>query len=166
MDGWQPELQELPAEVPVFPLTGALLLPHGKLPLNIFEPRYKAMVEDALSDQRLFGMIQPDVSAPEGGDGPGLFGVGCLGRLSSFSETGDGRYLIALTGLIRFRVRAEVAGRRGYRRVAADFGAYHTDLDAPPAAPGTTVAVARRPAELLHGQRIRCQLVRDRGNGR
>ncbi len=88
----------------MFPLAGALLLPHGKLPLNIFEPRYKALVEDALAGQRLFGMIQPDGAAGQG-DGPALYRVGCLGRLSSFSETGDGRYLIALTGLIRFRVR-------------------------------------------------------------
>jgi Lon protease-like protein len=128
MDGHHPELDELPAEFPVFPLTGALLLPHGKLPLHIFEPRYKAMVEDALADQRLIGMIQPDPGQPEGTDGPGLFRVGCLGRLSSFSETGDSRYLIALTGLIRFRVEAEVAGRRGYRRVAAHFGGYEADL--------------------------------------
>ena len=132
MDGWQPTLSELPAEIPVFPLTGALLLPHGKLPLNVFEPRYKAMVEDALAEQRLFGIIQPDAAAPESEEGPGLFGVGCLGRLSSFSETGDGRYLIALTGLIRFRVRGEVQGRRGYRRVAADFSHYGADLDPPP----------------------------------
>ncbi len=127
-----PDIDELPAEIPVFPLTGALLLPHGKLPLNIFEPRYKAMVEDALTDHRLIGMIQSDASAPEREDGPALFGVGCLGRLSSFSETGDGRYLIALTGLVRFYVRMEAPGRRGYRRVAADFARYAADLAPPP----------------------------------
>ena len=88
MDGWHPDLSELPAAFPVFPLTGALLLPHGKLPLHIFEPRYKAMVEDALADQRVIGMVQPDPGLPDGPDGPGLFRVGCLGRLSSFSETG------------------------------------------------------------------------------
>ena len=132
MDGWHPSSPELPAEIPVFPLTGALLLPHGKLPLNIFEPRYKALVEDALADQRLFGMIQPDASLPDQGFGPGLYGVGCLGRLSSFSETGDGRYLIALSGLIRFRVRREAEQRRGYRRVTADFTPYQADLEQPP----------------------------------
>ncbi len=131
MDGWHPTLAELPVEIPVFPLTGALLLPHGKLPLNIFEPRYKALVEDALADQRLFGMIQPDAAAREQGR-PGLYGVGCLGRLSSFSETGDGRYLIALNGLIRFRVRAEAGERRGYRRVSADFTPFVEDLEPPP----------------------------------
>ena len=132
MDGWHPTLPELPAEIPVFPLTGALLLPHGKLPLNIFEPRYKALVEDALADKRLFGMIQPDAALPERVSGPALYGVGCVGRLSSFSETGDGRYLIALSGLIRFRVRAEAEQRRGYRRVAADFAPYRADLEPPP----------------------------------
>ncbi|WP_158743155.1 LON peptidase substrate-binding domain-containing protein [Acidisphaera sp. L21] len=131
MEGAQPTLYELPTEFPVFPLTGALLLPHGKLPLNIFEPRYKAMVEDALADQRVFGMIQADEAQPGGESGPGLFGVGCLGRLSSFSETDDGRYLIALTGMIRFDVRSELVGRRGYRRVSADFSRFVVDLDPP-----------------------------------
>ena len=132
MEGWHAALDELPADIPVFPLSGALLLPHGKLPLNIFEPRYKAMIEDALADKRLIGMIQPDMAAPEREEGPKLYDIGCLGRLSSFSETGDGRYLIALTGLIRFRVRAERDGRRGYRRVAADYARFAADLEPPP----------------------------------
>ena len=131
MDSARTAVEELPGEFPIFPLSGALLLPHGKLPLNIFEPRYKALVEDALAGQRLFGMIQADGSrAP---DSERLFGVGCLGRLTSFSETGDGRYLIALTGVIRFRVQAEIAGRRGYRRVAADLDRFRLDLEPPPA---------------------------------
>ena len=134
MDGWHPSMEELPVEFPVFPLGGALLLPHGKLPLNIFEPRYKAMVEDALADQRLFGMIQPDNSVAETDHGPRLFGVGCLGRLTSFSETGDGRYLVALNGVIRFDVRAELEDRRGYRRVAADLARFSRDLEPPPSA--------------------------------
>ncbi len=130
MDGWHPGPEELPAEFAVFPLPGALLLPHGKLPLNIFEPRYKAMVEDSLAGQRLFGMIQPN-AAP--GNETGLFRVGCLGRLSSFSETEDGRYLISLTGVVRFEVRAELEMRRGYRRVAGNFERFlATDLAAPP----------------------------------
>src|SRR5208337_111322 len=94
----------LPEVFPIFPLTGALLLPQGRLPLNIFEPRYLAMTEDALAAGRMFGMIQPDRGLPETPTGPGLFRVGCLGRLSSFSETDDGRYLITLAGLIRFRI--------------------------------------------------------------
>ena len=133
MDAQTPSLTELPKIVPVFPLTGALLLPHGKLPLNIFEPRYKALVEDALADQRLFGMIQPDARAPANPSGPGLFGVGCLGRLSSFSETGDGRYLVALHGLVRFRVQTEVEGQRDYRRLAVAYTEFQSDLAPPPA---------------------------------
>ena len=105
----------------MFPLAGALLLPRGRLPLNIFERRYLAMVEDSLGAGRMFGMIQPDPQQPESDAGPGLYRVGCLGRLSSFSETDDGRYLITLTGLIRFADAAELAMGRGYRRVRGDF---------------------------------------------
>ena len=129
MDGSHPGPGRLPTEIPVFPLAGALLLPHGKLPLHIFEPRYKAMVEDALAENRVFGMIQPDTLGDEAV--PSLYRIGCVGRLSSFSETEDGRYLIALTGLIRFEVRAELAERRGYRRVSVDFSRFIQDLDPP-----------------------------------
>ncbi len=128
--------EDLPAEFPVFPLAGALLLPRGRLPLNVFEPRYLALTEDALAAGRLFGMIQPDPSRPDGATGPAVFAVGCLGRLISFSETDDGRYLITLAGITRFRVAAELAMRRGYRRVRADFSAFFPDLAPPPEAPG------------------------------
>ena len=141
MEGWQPEPGELPSEFAVFPLSGALLLPHGKLPLNIFEPRYKAMVEDSLAGQRLFGMIQPN---PAPGNQSGLYRVGCLGRLSSFSETEDGRYLISLTGTVRFEVMAELEGRRGYRRVTGDFRRFLSIDLAPP-----TGHLPRRSALLL-----------------
>ncbi len=120
---------ELPDEFAVFPLAGALLLPRGRLPLNIFEKRYVAMTEDALGAGRMLGMIQPDASAPAGNSGPGLFRIGCLGRLSSFSETDDGRYLITLTGIIRFAIAEELAMSRGYRRVRGDFSAFLADLD-------------------------------------
>jgi len=133
MAPFHPRPEDLPSEFAVFPLPGALLLPRGKLPLNIFEPRYKAMVEDSLSPPRMFAMIQPDPTRPESATGPGLFAVGCLGRLSSFSETDDGRYLISLTGLIRFRVDGELDMRRGYRRVRADFGPFAEDLNLNPA---------------------------------
>ena len=129
MASFHPRAEHLPAEFPVFPLTGALLLPRGKLPLNIFEPRYLAMTEDALGAGRMFGMIQPDPTRPPGPNGPALYRVGCLGRLSSFSETEDGRYLITLTGLARFTITEERAMQRGYRRVRADFSPYHADLD-------------------------------------
>jgi Lon protease-like protein len=123
-----PELADLPAEFPVFPLTGALLLPGGRLPLNIFEPRYLAMVEDSLAAGRMFGMVQPDRRLAQGDNGPGLYRTGCLGRISSFSETDDGRYLITLAGLIRFTIIEEVEPVRGYRRVRAATAGFAPDL--------------------------------------
>jgi len=129
MPAFHPRGQDLPTEFPVFPLAAALLLPRGRLPLNIFEPRYLAMVEDSLGASRMFGMIQPDPHQPESASGPGLYRVGCLGRLSSFSETDDGRYLITLTGLVRFAIEVELAMGRGYRRVRGDFSPYLTDLE-------------------------------------
>ena len=132
MAAFHPRLEELPSEFAVFPLPGALLLPRGKLPLRIFEPRYVAMTEDALGQGRMFGMIQPDPNAQESDRGPGVYRVGCLGRLSSFSETDEGHYLITLTGLARFSVVEELEMRRGYRRVRADFSAYQADLDLTP----------------------------------
>jgi Lon protease-like protein len=128
MPAFEPRPEGLPKEFPVFPLPGALLLPHGKLPLNIFEPRYLAMTEDALAVGRMFGMIQPDPRLPEGPTGPGLYRIGCLGRLVSFSETDDSRYLITLTGLARFAVVAELPMRRGYRQVEGDFSRFLADL--------------------------------------
>jgi uncharacterized protein len=136
MASFHPRVENLPGEIPVFPLAGALLLPRGKLPLNIFEPRYLAMTEDALGQSRMFGMIQPDPTLPDTQAGPSLFHVGCLGRLSSFSESDDGRYLITLTGVIRFAIAAEIDMRRGYRRVRADFAPFAADLDVEPRATG------------------------------
>jgi Lon protease-like protein len=125
----QPRLDELPESFPAFPLTGALLLPGARLPLNIFEPRYLAMTEDALAQGRAFAMIQANANLPAGATGPGLYGVGCLGRLTSFSETENGHYLITLTGLIRFDVVEELPMTRGYRRLRGDFSRFAADLD-------------------------------------
>ncbi len=127
-------LADMPAILPVFPLPGVLLLPRGRLPLNIFEPRYVAMFDDALcAPDRLIGMIQPTEPEVEGPDGkmkpPALYRTGCAGRIVSMSETEDGRYLITLMGVCRFNVAAEVEGRRGYRRVTPDFAAWAGDLD-------------------------------------
>jgi Lon protease-like protein len=133
---FHPRFEDLPAEIAVFPLPGALLLPEGRLPLNIFEPRYLAMVQDSLANGRMFGMIQPDPSLPDTPNGPGLFRIGCLGRLSSFAETDDGRLLITLTGLIRFRVAEELPLHRGYRRVRPDYAPFAADLDTEGAHPG------------------------------
>ena len=122
---------ELPTEFAVFPLPGALLLPHGKLPLNIFEPRYLRMVDDALASDRVIGMIQPDTSRANGPTGPSLYRVGCLGRISSFSETDDGRYLVTLSGLSRFAVQVELELHGGYRRVRADLDRFTADRAEP-----------------------------------
>lgn len=116
----------LPAVIPVFPLTGAILLPKGLLPLNIFEPRYLRMFDDALGGTRVIGMIQPreDDDAPR----PPLYEVGCAGRIAAFQETADGRYLVSLNGLSRFRVAAELDTATPYRQVKADYGAFAADM--------------------------------------
>jgi uncharacterized protein len=125
-------LEPLPAAVPVFPLTGAVLLPRGVLPLNIFEPRYLAMVKDAMAAtgaaNRIFGMIQP--KAPQGsreGDPPPLYKVGCLGRITEYRETDDGRILVTLVGVSRFRVGAELERDTLYRQVMTDYHGFADD---------------------------------------
>jgi Lon protease-like protein len=128
MSAAHPRLDTLPDQFPVFPLGGALLLPGGHLPLNIFEPRYLAMVEDALGQGRHFGMVQPDKRLARGETGPGLYRIGCLGRITSFAETDDSRYLITLTGIMRFTIIEEVEMQRGYRRVAAGLAGFAADL--------------------------------------
>jgi Lon protease-like protein len=123
----------LPVEIPVFPLQSALLLPGGRLPLNIFEPRYMAMVEDALGIGRVLGMVLPDPAYPRIQDRSTIYRTGCLGRIASFSETDDGRYLITLLGLLRYHVVEELPDHpSGYRRVRADFAPFLADLDPPP----------------------------------
>jgi uncharacterized protein len=122
--------EDLPKELIVFPLPGALLLPHGRLPLNIFEPRYLNMIEDALAERRTFGMIQ--TREPHAGlvpDGAAVFDVGCAGRIISFAETGDGRFVLTLEGMCRFRILRELEGRRGYRRMAVDYGPFRHDME-------------------------------------
>jgi len=129
MPAFQPRFAELPEEIAVFPLSGALLLPQGRLPLNVFEPRYLAMTLDSLARGRMFGMVQPDDRRAPGEVGPGLYDIGCLGRMTSFSETEDGRLLITLTGLIRFRIAAELPlAPGGYRRIRADYAGFAGDL--------------------------------------
>ncbi len=122
---------DLPPVIPVFPLAGALLLPRGQMPLNIFEPRYLAMVDDALgSSDRLIGMIQPAFDAPDDAARPALCEIGCLGRITSFSETGDGRYAIVLSGVTRFHVTEELPTRTPYRQVRISIAGF-TDLSEP-----------------------------------
>ena len=122
---------DLPEVIPVFPLPGALLLPRGQMPLNIFEPRYLAMIDDALRDgHRLIGMIQPDASHSGGDSKPRLFEVGCVGRITQFAETGDGRYLLELTGVSRFKVVEELTVKTPYRQCRVDFFAFVDDFEA------------------------------------
>jgi Lon protease-like protein len=122
---------DLPEVIPVFPLPGALLLPRGQMPLNIFEMRYLAMVDDALRDgHRLIGMIQPDLAHSASEDKPELFHVGCAGRITQFAESGDGRYILELTGVSRFKVIEEPTVLTPYRQCKVDFFAYADDLTA------------------------------------
>lgn len=124
-------LHALPGELPLFPLNGVLLLPRGTLPLNVFEPRYLAMVDAALAGGRMIGIIQPaadgtvGLSAP---DGTNLYRTGCAGRITGFQENEDGRYLIELRGICRFDVAEELELRDGYRRVRPDFAPYRPDV--------------------------------------
>ncbi|MCA3443218.1 MAG: LON peptidase substrate-binding domain-containing protein [Rhodobacter sp.] len=120
-------LTDLPDTIPVFPLPGALLLPRARLPLHIFEPRYLQMVDDALKTRhRLIGMIQPR-EVPAAAE-KRLHAIGCAGRLTGFSETEDGRYMITLSGLSRFRVLQEVQGFAPYRRCQVDWAPFARDL--------------------------------------
>lgn len=108
---------DLPASIPVFPLSAALLLPGGRMPLNIFEPRYLAMIDEVIAGTRLIGMIQPALDGAVLGDGePALCAVGCVGRIISFAETGDGRYLVSLQGVCRFRVAQELSVKTPFRQ--------------------------------------------------
>jgi hypothetical protein len=120
---------DLPEIIPVFPLPGALLLPRGQLPLNIFEPRYLVMIDDALHDaRRLIGMIQPDPSHPGPEDKPALYKVGCVGRITQIAETGDNRYLIQLTGIARFRLEEELAVATPYRQCRVSYAPFADDF--------------------------------------
>jgi Lon protease-like protein len=117
--------------IPVFPLPGALLLPRGQMPLNIFEPRYLAMVDDAFRDgHRLIGMIQPDAAHSRNPDHPTLFKVGCVGRITQLAESGDGRYILELTGVSRFRVVDELSVLTSYRQCTVDFFPFVDDFTA------------------------------------
>lgn len=127
----------LPDVLAIFPLAGVLLLPGGRLPLNIFEPRYLSMVSDALGRDRMIGMVQPveaeaATGAGSAGDRAAVFDTGCAGRITDFSETGDGRFLITLAGVCRFRIARELAMEKGYRRVKPDWTPFLGDLDEGP----------------------------------
>lgn len=146
------KLSDLPLVIPVFPLNGVLLLPGGQLPLNIFEPRYLNMLDDVMSGERMIGVIQtrPGGAGPDDERGPSLAPIGCMGRVTSFAETSDGRYLITLTGVCRFRAGEELPVRTPYRQVRADFSSFEADLredsdpDDRPLDPAKLLAALRR----------------------
>ncbi len=122
------DLASLPRTIPIFPLAGALLLPRGQLPLNIFEPRYLEMVRDAMAQARIIGMVQPtdpDTSVYE----PDVYATGCAGRITTCKETDDGRYLITLTGVCRFAIADEFDSRAAYRVVTVSYDGFARDLE-------------------------------------
>ena len=123
---FMPKFTDLPSELPVFPLAGAVALPGVQLPLNVFEPRYLNMVQDVLATDHLIGMIQPLIGQ-EDVEVPALHRVGCAGRVTSYSETNDGRVVIVLTGLCRFKIQGELEEQRGYRRVRAAWDRFAID---------------------------------------
>ncbi|BCM22529.1 LON peptidase substrate-binding domain-containing protein [Mesorhizobium sp. J8] len=125
--------KDLPTAIPVFPLAGALLLPGGRMPLNIFEPRYLQMIDQAMAGSRLIGMIQPSLDGASRDDGePELCSVGCAGRIISLAETGDGRYLISLQGVCRFRIVQELGAKTPFRQ--CKIAPFLADLEEDPAA--------------------------------
>ncbi|MEO0774222.1 MAG: LON peptidase substrate-binding domain-containing protein [Pseudomonadota bacterium] len=127
---------DLPDVISVFPLPGALLLPRSRLPLHLFEPRYLAMFDDALkTPERLIGMIQPSKSA-NGNEAPPLHTIGCVGRITQFSETEDGRYMITLSGMSRFRILEEIDGFTPYRRTRVSWTGFERDMGPADADPG------------------------------
>ena len=144
-------LSDLPDVIPIFPLAGALLLPRWSLPLNIFEPRYLNMVDDAMAGHRLIGMIQPTA---QGGNPPDIADVGCVGRITAYSETDDGRYLISLTGICRFAVGRELDVMTPYRQVRAQWTPYADDLS------------SANPSELPNRERLKASLQRYVANSR
>jgi hypothetical protein len=119
---------DCPDLIPVFPLAGALLLPRGQMPLNIFEPRYLAMVDDALKTDRVIGMIQPDGEGGGSASIPKLYAVGCAGRITQLAETGDGRYLITVVGIARFRIDEELATTTPYRQCRVSYEPFTADF--------------------------------------
>jgi Lon protease-like protein len=138
---------DLPAVIAVFPLTGVLLLPRTRLPLNVFEPRYLTMIDEAMSGGRLIGLIQPKTPGEDMAPHPPLSNVGCVGRIVEYSETEDGRYLITLLGIVRFRVSGEREVRTPFRQVAADYTPFAADFlsDDEPDIPRKRLTAALKP---------------------
>jgi uncharacterized protein len=118
--------QDMPESIPVFPLAGALLLPRGQMPLNIFEPRYVAMIDHAIARHRIIGIIQP---SPDKAEGTALYQVGCAGRITQLTESGDGRYLLTLTGISRFRIVDALIEATPFLQFKVDWNAFPADYE-------------------------------------
>jgi hypothetical protein len=127
--GFALTFDQLPRTLPLFPLSGVLLLPDGRLPLNMFEDRYLTLTRDVMAGHRLIGMVQPIDPAADG-EAPAIYRTGCAGRISSFNETNDGRFLITLTGVCRFAIVEELSVTTPYRQALVSFGRYRRDLEA------------------------------------
>ena len=148
-------IDELPQEIPIFPLAGVLLLPRGRLPLQMFEPRYVALAEDAVAGDQVIGMIQPrrqERQTPD--DTPEVFETGCLGRIVEHSTTPDGRHLVTLAGVCRFAVSQELEGERGYRRVVPSWDRFLPDLDEELPATGDSARLEAAVRAYCRGQDI------------
>jgi len=122
--------QDCPPVIPVFPLAGVLLLPRGQMPLNIFEPRYLAMIDDAIRTHRIIGMIQPEPETGRQPETPPLLQVGCIGRITQLAETGDDRYILTLTGIARFRIVEELSATTPYRQARVSYDEFAVDFTA------------------------------------
>ncbi len=120
--------EDCPLVIPVFPLSGALLLPRGQMPLNVFEPRYLAMVDDAIRSHRTIGIIQPEPEQGRRAEAPPLLKVGCLGRITQFAETGDDRCVLTLTGIARFRIADELGVTTPYRQCRVSYDDFAVDF--------------------------------------
>ena len=121
------KVEELPNKIPVFPLSNFIIFPEITVPLNIFEPRYINMVDDSMKNSRMIGMIQPKKNSNV--QNPELFDIGCLGKITSFNETDDGRYLIVLNGLTRFKIQKEIQNNKLYREFEVSFSDYKNDIN-------------------------------------
>ena len=121
------KVEELPNKIPVFPLSNFIIFPEITVPLNIFEPRYINMVDDSMKNSRMIGMIQPKKNSNV--QNPELFDIGCLGKITSFNETDDGRYLIVLNGLTRFKIQKEIQNNKLYREFEVSFNDYRNDIN-------------------------------------
>ena len=121
------KINKLPPTIPIFPLSNFIIFPNTTVPLNIFEPRYIQMIDDSMKSHRMIGMIQPKKSGEL--KKPDLYEVGCIGKITSFNETDDGRYLVIINGISRFNINKEIETNKLYRTCEVNYEKYNRDLD-------------------------------------